>query len=167
MQDAAIIVIRQELVGKSEVQSFVALIFCCAQVMVFLLGAHSIPNLFTCLVSPCIVDLDEDSEHDVPCHNCKKNLVSLSVVGLIIRSVNLKEPMLVTDSSKSMKSDTGRIRKRTLDEMIAPAWQIILYTALPTVRVRTEPAFREIKLTIRKNFVRKGEVLLEDIGTNR
>lgn len=121
MQDAAIIVIRRELVGKSEVQSFVALIFCCAQVMVFLLGAHSIPNFFTCLVSPCIVDLDEDSEHDVPCHNCKKNLVSPSVVGLIIRSVDLKEAMLVTNPSKSMKTDTGRIRERTLDEMIAPA----------------------------------------------
>lgn len=78
-----------------------------------------------------------------------------------------EEDMLVTNPSKSMKSDTGRIGERTLDEMIAPAWQIILYTALPTVRVRTEPAFREIKLTIRKNFVRKGEVLLEDIGTNR
>lgn len=76
--------------GKSEVQSFVTLIFRCAQVMVFLLGAHSIPNLFTCLVSPCIVDLNEDGDHDIPCHNSKKNLVSLAVVGFIIRSVDLK-----------------------------------------------------------------------------
>lgn len=66
-----------------------------------------------------------------------------------------------------MKSAAGRIGEHTLDEMIAPAWQIILYTALPTVRVRTEPAFREIKLTIRRNFISKGEVLLEDISTNR
>lgn len=76
-----------------------------------------------------------------------------------------KEDMLVTTPTNSI--DISGIRKRTLDEMIAPAWQIILYTALPTVRVRTEPAFRDIKLTVRWNFVRKGEVLLEDISTNR
>lgn len=90
-QDAAIIIIRGELVGKSEVQSFVALILSCAEVMVFLLGAHSIPNLFTCLVPPCIVDLNEDGDHDVPCHNCKKNFVSLAVVRFIIRSVDLEK----------------------------------------------------------------------------
>lgn len=38
----------------------------------------------------------------------------------------------------------------TLEAMMEPAWQIMLYTALPTVRVRTEPAFREIKLTKRR-----------------
>lgn len=48
----------------------------------------------------------------------------------------------------------------TLEAMIEPAWQIMLYTALPTVRVRTEPAFREIKLTKRR-------VMLETETTNQ
>lgn len=41
--------------------------------------------------------------------------------------------------------------------MMDPAWQIMLYTALPTVRVRTEPALREIKLTERRSNVRNYE----------
>lgn len=77
--------------GKSEVQSFVTLVLRCAQVMVFLLGAHSIPSLLPCLISPCIVDLNEDGNHNVPCHNCKKNFVSLAVIGFIIRPVDLKK----------------------------------------------------------------------------
>ena len=34
--------------------------------------------------------------------------------------------------------------------MTALAWQIMLYNALPKVLVRTDPAFREVRLTVRQ-----------------
>jgi hypothetical protein len=35
----------------------------------------------------------------------------------------------------------------TFEAMIELAWQIMLYTAAPMVRVRTVPALREVRLT--------------------
>lgn len=35
----------------------------------------------------------------------------------------------------------------TFEEIIELAWQIMLYRALPTVRVRTVPALRDVRLT--------------------
>jgi hypothetical protein len=37
---------------------------------------------------------------------------------------------------------------RTFEAMIELAWQIMLYKALPTVLVRTEPALRDVRLTV-------------------
>lgn len=77
------------LVGKPEVQSLVSLILGCGQVVIFLLRTHVIPCLFALLVSPDIVALDKDGHNDIPCNKGKKNLVTPSVVGLVIRSVDL------------------------------------------------------------------------------
>lgn len=59
--------------------------------MLFLIWTHSIPKLLTFFVPPHIVELNEDGDQNVPSDKSQKDLVSLSVVGFIIRSVDLKK----------------------------------------------------------------------------
>lgn len=75
--------------GKSEVQSLVAFILSCFQVVVFLFGAQLVPDLFTGFVSPDIIAFNEDSHHSIPRNEGEKNFVTSSVVGLIICSIDL------------------------------------------------------------------------------
>jgi hypothetical protein len=136
-------------VGEAEVQPFVPLIFRRVQIMVLLLLTHSVPNLVASFVPPNIVTFNKDSHHDIPAHKGKKNFVSLPIEGCIISSVYLtSKQRLAPEPNTQMQRNPESARKRTLEEMIEPAWQIMLYNALPTVRVRTEPELRETRLTI-------------------
>lgn len=75
--------------GEPEVQSLVALILGGCQVLVFFLATHAIPCLFASLVSPDVIDFDEDCHHNVPRDKREKDFVALAIVGFIIRSIDL------------------------------------------------------------------------------
>ena len=75
--------------SKAEVQSFVALVLCCAQVLILLLGAHGVPDLLTRFISVDEVAFDENCHNDVPSNQTEKHFVSGSIVGLVVFPVDL------------------------------------------------------------------------------
>lgn len=125
---------------KPKIQPFIPLVLRCPQIVVLLLGTHRIPDPVARIVPPNVVDLDEDCHDNVPGHKRKENLVSSPIVGFVVLAIDLLElamPRKVYWSNCVL----------TFEEIIELAWQIMLYTALPTVRARTVPALRDVRLT--------------------
>lgn len=74
---------------KPKIQPFIPLVLRRPQVIILLLKAHGIPDSVTRLVPPDIITLDEDGHDHVPGNQCKEDLVSSTVVRLIVFAVNL------------------------------------------------------------------------------
>lgn len=130
---------RPPLMRKSKVEPLVALVFGGPQVFVPLFERHSTPDLFSPIVAPFVVELDGKYEEGRPRDYTQEHFVACSVVRGIVGAVDLGNLL-----APSRKRQEREVQILTLEEIMLPACTVILYRADPTVRVRTEPALREV-----------------------
>lgn len=81
---------RSRLMSKPEVQTLVPLILSRPQILILLLQAHGVPAAFSCLVAAGVVDFNENGHDHVPGDYCQKDLVSSSIIGGIVGTVDLR-----------------------------------------------------------------------------
>lgn len=94
------------------------------------------------LVAPHIVELGQDEQRNTECCQSKQNLVPCAVERFVFVAVNLFTSVWIPHCTVKQR------RERTLLEMILDACTVILYIAVATVLVRTEPAFLDVTATI-------------------
>lgn len=119
----------------------ISLISCSLKILVFLLLCHSTPPLLPYMVPPYVIVLSKNDNHDVQREDSQHDSVTAAVVWLIVISIDLYL-LICTPNKKSYGEPT-------FDEMMLLAWTNMLNSAVPTVRVRTEPALRLTEATIK------------------
>lgn len=128
--------------SKPEVESLVAFVGGRLQVMNSLLSTHCVPELVTLVVLDNVVSFREDEDTDIPCEYAQQDLVSAVVERRVICSVYLRgddgrEPVLWLALQRNSNA-------QSVERTYCTA---ILYSEEPTVRVRTDPALRDVKPT--------------------
>ena len=119
----------------------VALIRRRAQILGLVPVAHPPPCLLPRCVTSHIIRLGAKDQHDIVSDQAEENLVARPVQRSVRCAIDLGDT--------SVRSPSPRERSSSLAfcDMMLPVWTHMLYSAAPTVRVRTDPALRLVNAT--------------------